>query len=132
MHLFRCITPTRCSESLWLIENKERMEFRIETKINFYYHDYHEPLPDRLPKNMDHEHGHRDYEDIPYVVEYDPMIEFIKFYIPWKSVYGAMIFLSSFMTIFSTSYYNIEVIYRVLRHRENRKSDYFDMAVTGY
>lgn len=96
-----CVTPTRCSESLWLITNKYRVEYSAKLETEFYYHEYHRPIFDRFPKKsaIENEFRHKEYEDIPYVVQYKPMVEFIKYYIPWSTSIGALIYVISFSLV---------------------------------
>lgn len=106
--IYSCITPTRCSESLWLINNMGRDHYRDGSYPEFYYHDYHRHVSDVLPPSihqLDPENKNKepdnslDYDEVPYIPHYEPVISFVQLYIPWSSKFGAMMYIVSLLSV---------------------------------
>lgn len=102
---YSCITPTICPESLWLINNEDHAYPKDDSKPEFYYHDYHRHFPDNIQNDQDVEGDQSlEYEDIPYIVYYEPFITFLRFYKPWSSKFGAVTHIVSFLVVLGTCY----------------------------
>lgn len=99
---YSCISPTRCPEGLWLIENNSREGVPVTSTTDFYYHEYHLPFPDKRPKKKDAERDMKAFDEISYVTDYVPLMKFNGLYTPWSSSMGAFIYLMSFSLVFST------------------------------
>lgn len=103
--MYSCIRSIRCPENLWLFDINDRAEYRSQKTIDYYYHEFHVDLPDKhsQKKSLEFADELSYFEDeIQYVVKQKPMVEFLNFYVPWSSMAGAVMVVSSFLITLCT------------------------------